>query len=144
MFVREAVMSCNDEFYDSELDAEIDLTSLIDVVFMLLIFFVVASNFIKPAMEILLPESKSAQAPAAADQDVCVITVTRTGDVLCGGEQIPPEGIGRLIEENSDKVLNLFIDRDAPFLPVLTIMDEAKLRQHEKIIFTVNKKNAGS
>ena len=137
-------MNPGDEFYDSDLDAEIDLTSLIDVVFMLLIFFVVASNFIKPALEVMLPESKSAEAPAVSEQDVCAITITKSGEIRCDGRTIAQEEVGALIREKRGQMLNLFIDQDAPFLPVLTIMDEAKLQEHEKVTFTVRKKNTGS
>ena len=52
-------------------DPQIDLTPLIDCLFMLIIFFVVTMSFSKPVLEIMLPESETAEVKRA-DRQVSV------------------------------------------------------------------------
>ncbi len=132
-------MQFND-FPDDELDADVDLTALIDVIFMLLIFFVVASTFVKPAMEVALPETKTAETSGGGSGEMSVITITKTGDVYFKEQKVELDEIGALINENKDARLNLYVDEGAPFLPVLTVMDEAKLQKHENLFITTKKK----
>ena len=44
------------KFLDDDFDAGIDLTPLIDVVFMLLLFFILAATFSPPVLQVALPE----------------------------------------------------------------------------------------
>ena len=48
-------------FLDDDFDAEIDLTPLIDVVFMLLLFFILAATFSTPVLQVTLPEAGTAR-----------------------------------------------------------------------------------
>ncbi|NJM12999.1 MAG: biopolymer transporter ExbD, partial [Synechococcaceae cyanobacterium SM1_2_3] len=93
------------------MDISTDMTSLIDVIFMLLLFFIIASNFIRPAMDVTLPESQSADVQTSSGKDVCVITVTREGTILCNNMVVPLENVAALIRENSGRTLNLFVDQ---------------------------------
>ena len=43
--------------HDFDEDASIDLTPVIDVIFMLLIFFIMTTTFSKPVLDIVLPAS---------------------------------------------------------------------------------------
>ena len=54
----------------SPLDEEpqIDLTPLIDCLFMLIIFFVMTMSFSRPVLEIVLPESETAEVKRADRQ----------------------------------------------------------------------------
>ncbi|MEI6892227.1 MAG: biopolymer transporter ExbD [Pontiella sp.] len=128
----------NDEydFIGDELDADVDLTALIDVIFMLLIFFMVATSFIKPAVEVDLPETKSAESSGQGSGELCVITITRDGEIYFKDQKIGLDEVGHYIAQNKDARLNLYIDEAAPFKPVLTIMDEAKVHGHENLIIT--------
>ena len=47
--------------FDFDEDINIDLTPLIDVIFMLLIFFIMTTTFSKPVIDIMLPASKTAE-----------------------------------------------------------------------------------
>ena len=47
--------------HDFDEDASIDLTPVIDVIFMLLIFFIMTTTFSKPVLDIVLPASETAE-----------------------------------------------------------------------------------
>ena len=47
--------------HDFDEDASIDLTPVIDVIFMLLIFFIMTTTFSKPVLDIVLPASETSE-----------------------------------------------------------------------------------
>lgn len=64
----------------------IEITSLIDVVFLLLIFFMVSSNFVQNrVIHVSLPESDSA---LAGSGEILQITVTAAGDYWVAGQDL--------------------------------------------------------
>ncbi len=75
----------------------LSMTPLIDVVLLLLIFFVVTSSFQDREIELQLPESDSSAIPE--EKKKFVIEIGRGPDELAiNGERITIEGIDRLIE----------------------------------------------
>lgn len=66
-------------FDDENEEPRIDLTSLIDVIFMLVIFFVMTMTFSsKPVLDIVLPESTQAKASEVPEE----LLVAREGGWL--------------------------------------------------------------
>ena len=64
----------------------IEITPLIDVVFLLLIFFMVSSNFVQNrVIHVSLPESDSA---LAGNGEILQITVTAAGDYWLAGQDL--------------------------------------------------------
>lgn len=64
------------KMFDMNLDEEpsIDLTPLIDTIFMLLIFFIMTTTFSRPVLDILLPESEEAEVSGEHREQVISIT----------------------------------------------------------------------
>ncbi len=76
---------------DQEPPGEIDLTPMLDVVFILLIFFIVTSVFITEAgIDVAKPEASTAE---AKNKDLILIAVSAQGDIWIDGEQIDPRFI---------------------------------------------------
>lgn len=76
--------------------ALINVTSLIDVVFLLLLFFVVTSTFLeRPGIDLSLPESGSAE--VATREDVTV-RLAADGVVWVGDDRIAPARLAAAIE----------------------------------------------
>jgi len=78
--------------------AEPNLTPLIDVIFMLLLFFILTSAFVKPSMPVKLPQ--------AADKDKLkrtdiVVSVDKNKSVYINKDSVPIE---QLSQRLSDKV----------------------------------------
>lgn len=111
---------------------EVNLTSLIDVVLLLLIFFMVSTSFVKQAqITINLPEAESAAViPEAVDQ--IDIMISATGTYMVNGRELinsRPETIRNALQKvsNGDNSLPLTISADASarHQDVVTAMDVA-------------------
>ena len=76
---------------DQEEAGEIDLTPMLDVVFILLIFFIVTSVFVTEAgIEVSRPEASTADDTSG---DTILIAVGQAGDIWIDGDQIDPRFI---------------------------------------------------
>ncbi len=115
-----------------DVDVNVSLTSLIDVVLLLLIFFMVSTTFVKESeISVHLPEADDA-APAEPASNKIDIMITEEGTFLINGRQLingRPETIRKGLEEVSggDTSLPLTIsaDADAHHQDVVTAMDVA-------------------
>jgi biopolymer transport protein ExbD len=125
-----------DEFsLDREFDAEIDLTPLIDVVFILLIFFFITSTFIRPSLPVNLAQAASAAAAAERTEQL-VLTINAEGTVFHAGAVLTQKEVAAVISANPGRGINLFVDRAAPFEAFLAVLDEARLLDREDVSIT--------
>lgn len=70
---------------------EIDLTPMLDVVFILLIFFIVTSVFItESGIEVVKPQASTSE---PKNKDLILIAVSAQGDIWIDGDQIDPRFI---------------------------------------------------
>jgi biopolymer transport protein ExbD len=81
------------EFAEDEAPSGIDLLPLIDVVFLLLVFFLAATTFARDevALDLKLPEAKSGRAAAPARQ--LVVNVHADGRLVVDGREVTLEGL---------------------------------------------------
>lgn len=111
---------------------EVNLTSLIDVVLLLLIFFMVSTSFVKQSqISISLPEVEN----ATITEDVAGkidIMITRTGTYLVNGRELinnRPETIRNALRivsaGNNSLPLTISADANAKHQDVVTAMDVA-------------------
>ncbi len=111
---------------------EVNLTSLIDVVLLLLIFFMVSTSFVKQSqIAINLPESDSAAAVEEVADQVDIM-ITEGGTFLVNGRELVnarPETIRNALQKvsggNSDLPLTISADANAKHQYVVTAMDVA-------------------
>ncbi|MBM4079044.1 MAG: biopolymer transporter ExbD [Planctomycetes bacterium] len=114
----------------------INITPLVDVLFMLLLFFVVSSTFLEqPNLKLELPRTTHAK-PSRLDE--LVLVVTRDGSLFLQGEavgmpQLAESLRARLVGRES-KSLVLRADKGVEYGLVITVMDTAKGVGFEKII----------
>ncbi len=136
-------MHCpNIEDFDADEEMGIELTPLIDVIFMLLIFFIVATTFVKPAFDVVLPDAESAKVvPESEKKPICVVTVDAAGTLFFDGAETAPEAIGQKFKEHEGKIFEVFSDKAAPFGIVMQLMDEAKKQGNENLLFMVEKEH---
>jgi biopolymer transport protein ExbD len=129
---------------------EVNLTSLIDVVLLLLIFFMVSTSFVKQSqITINLPAADSSTvAPETAEQ--IDIMISETGAYMINGRELinnRPETIRNALQKvsNGDNSLPLTIsaDANAKHQDVVTAMDVAgRLGFVQISIATVNEQDA--
>jgi len=111
---------------------EVNLTSLIDVVLLLLIFFMVSTSFVKQAqITISLPEAESATVIPEAPQQIDIM-ISATGMYMVNGRELinsRPETIRNALQKVSDGdnslPLTISADANARHQDVVTAMDVA-------------------
>jgi biopolymer transport protein ExbD len=80
----------------------LNLTPMIDVVFLLLIFFMVSTTFLDPEreIEVELPIAESGAEPEETPEEV-ILTVVEDGTVYHGGEVLSDESMLELLRRTS-------------------------------------------
>lgn len=121
----------------------INITSLIDVLFLLLIFFMVSSTFVEqPGMKLELPESKSAASEKIKD---LVLEIKTDNSLVLNNEPISMENLEKKFKELmpalEEKSLVLKADKSVSHGTVVEVMDLAKLSGLEKLIIATKTKN---
>lgn len=106
----------------------INITSLIDVMFLLLIFFMVSSTFrAHLGIDLTLPEAETATAREVSTHE---ITVTESGDYYFGQQRVDEAGLRAsmttLLEAEPGATLVLRADEKADFGRVVRVIDIAR------------------
>jgi biopolymer transport protein ExbD len=119
----------------------LDLTPMLDVVFLLLIFFMLTSIFAKPMLPLDLPEAASAR---VAQEPEVSIAIQRDGSIYLNNERMTavelPEAMAALFATGRGRDLSLQSDQGVPFGRVVEIMDLAKQAGAENISVVTERK----
>ncbi len=113
-------------------EPEINLTSLIDVVLLLLVFFMITTSFVRESkIGIRLPEASSTQEAMVVEEGM-VISVSAQGTYLVNGRQLLDSrtetlksAIRVLAGKNLGGKITVSADADASHQAVITAMDVA-------------------
>lgn len=117
---------------ESLADPEFSMAPLIDVVFQLLIFFMVATtyNSTEKELAIELPKAESAAAPAKAPEEI-VINIFRDGKISLSGREIAREGLTAALSSaaaaDHDTPVTIRGDRLVHHEDVVAVMDACGL-----------------
>jgi len=114
----------------------INLTPLVDMLFIILLFFLVTSTFIEqPNIKLELPTTK--YTPTSKLKKT-VLTINRDGSLFFQNEQISRKRLIPVLKKafsnQADKTLVLRADKKVPYGVVVDIMDAAKGAGLKKII----------
>jgi biopolymer transport protein ExbD len=113
-------------------EPDVNLTPLIDVVFLLLIFFMVSTSFVKQSqITIRLPEAESTAMVEEPPEQIDIM-ITEQGTYLVNGRELinnRPETIRNALQRvsagNTDLPLTISADANARHQHVVTAMDVA-------------------
>ena len=84
---------------NSEESNEIDLTPMLDVVFIMLIFFIVTASFIKEsAIDVTLPPEQENPPPPSDDNAAILIEITASDEIRMEGRRIDVRAVRANIE----------------------------------------------
>jgi biopolymer transport protein ExbD len=107
-----------------KINLSLDMAPLIDVVFQLLIFFMLTSSFSNPALKLDLPKA------AEHDQkspEVLVLSVDKRGTIYVNREQIALDDLkpklSLKLSHLTDKSIHLQGDKEMPYGLFVQIMD---------------------
>ncbi|MDR8522575.1 MULTISPECIES: ExbD/TolR family protein [Shewanella] len=103
----------------------VDISPLLDVVFILLIFFIVSAVFVRETgVEIERPQATSAT--QVAERSV-LIALTASGEVWHGGAQIGLAGVAPLLRQMPDKPVVIQADKLVEAGILVSLIDACKL-----------------
>ena len=125
---------------EAEADGGMGLTPLVDVVFLLLIFFVVATSFREPHLAVNLPDVT--QAASSEDAETLLVELHADGGVFVDGEAAAEETLGELFALRAPDVdgLELRADESVPHGRVVEVLDRARTHDLTEIAIAVEAK----
>ena len=109
-------------------DSDINLTPMLDVVFIMLIFFIVTATFIKqPGAEVRRPDAETDQQKPTVS---VLVAIDATGNIWIDKKRVDEAGvqahIERLHAENPKGGLVIQADRDATYGKLKAVLDAAR------------------
>jgi biopolymer transport protein ExbD len=107
---------------------QVPLTSLIDIVFLLLIYFLLTTNFmVDEGIKIKLPQAKASQPQT---QKEITVYVDRDGKAFLGNSEVSLAGLFErlrdMIGSDSDRLVVVKADRGVMLNKAVKVMDTAK------------------
>ena len=122
-----------------EEEAAIDMTPMLDIVFIMLIFFIVTTVFVKEAgIEVIKPGGSEAVMPKNAN---IFIAITEDGKVWMDKREIDIDSVranlDRLMAEQPSDVLIIQADENAEHGIVMQVMDQIKAAGIDQISVAV-------
>ncbi len=114
----------------------INIASLVDVLFLLLIFFMVTSAFVEqPNIKLELPATRHSE---VSKIDRAILTISRDGQLFLQDKPVDKQNLEkelrRVILDTGDEVLVLKADKLVPYGDVVDIMDDAKGAGFRKVV----------
>ena len=114
----------------------INIASLVDVLFLLLIFFMVTSAFVEqPNIKLELPATSHSE---VSKVERTVLTISRDGQLFIKERPVDKQNLEkelrRLMLDTGDEVLVLKADKLVPYGDVVDVMDSAKGAGFKKVV----------
>ena len=110
-------------------EQEINITPMLDVVFIMLIFFIVTASFVKEAgIDVNKPEAQTSQPQEKAN---ILIAIDPNGDIWIDRRKVDPRAvranIERLHAENPQGTVVIQADEDSRTKVLVQVMDAARM-----------------
>lgn len=117
-----------------------DLTPLIDVVFLLLIFFLVTSTFKKDELALLLKLPKTEQGSGAEKKIEQLTIELASEEVAVNGKKSSMEELPSTFEKaQKDTLINLRVDGDVKYTRLVKVLDLLQTNKLENISLITDK-----
>ena len=116
-------------------EAEVDLTPMLDVVFIMLIFFIVTASFVKESgMDVNRPDAATAILKPRGN---ILVAITPSGQIWIDKRQVDVRALRanleRLHAENPEGAVVIQADEDSKNGLLVAVMDAAKLAKIENV-----------
>lgn len=114
-----------------EISPTIEMTPIIDIVFLLLIFFLVATTYqqTEREMQIALPQTQSG-GPITMSLRELVVNIEADGTIIVAGQTLSPANFRSLVtqavEANPDQKVTIRGDRAASYASIAAALDICK------------------
>ena len=126
----------------NKVDASFSMSSMTDIVFLLLIFFMVTSTLIAPnALKLLLPKSSH---QTKANKPLTTVSITADLQFAIEKDVVPFDQlerqlrlkIGRVTNVEDAPTISLHVDKSVPMEQVVKVMNIAKNNKYRLILAT--------
>ena len=109
--------------------SHLNIAPLVDVVFLLPLFFMLTSHFIQePAINIRLPESRTAE---ARDDGIKTILITRDSEIYLRDKKVNLNNLGKEIKSGGTdlekEILQIKADKEVDVGLLVSVIDEVRL-----------------
>ncbi|GLP96925.1 MULTISPECIES: ExbD/TolR family protein [Paraferrimonas] len=118
-----------------EEEAQIDMTPMLDIVFIMLIFFIVTTSFVKPSgLDVNKPKASQSTQKKSAN---IFIGISKTGVIQMENRQVDIERVAanveRMLAEAPEAAVLIQADKEAQHGIVVKVMDQVKQAGIDKI-----------
>jgi len=122
-------------------ETEIDMTPMLDIVFIMLIFFIVTTSFVKEAgVTVSTPQAQTASQQENAN---IFIAITAAGEVWIDRRPVDPRSVraivARLHADNPEGSVIIQSDAEAATRMLVEVMDQVRLAGVEGIAIAADK-----
>ncbi|MBL8995543.1 MAG: biopolymer transporter ExbD [Spirochaetia bacterium] len=121
----------------------VNMTAMIDVLLVLIIFFMVSSTLVKSrGIQVNVPESRSAESET---RNLLVVSIKRPGELYLNDEPVDASRLGSLLRKRSQElgqdVVIIKGDQQIPYAKMVEVMDLAKMAGMKKISLDTKRRN---
>jgi biopolymer transport protein ExbD len=120
----------------------IDMTPMVDVIILLLIFFFMTSQFKEPAaVEVTLPSLEKSEPVKVKESNVLTVKVDDAGNIMIvdtrnrEGKELSVDELGDYIgsrqQENEDLITIIDVSPEAEYSRMMDVLDEFKIASEE-------------
>jgi len=123
-------------------DTELDMTPMLDIVFIMLIFFIVTTSFVKESgVTVSMPQAETA---SQQDNTNIFIAITQQGEVWIDRRPVDPRSVraivARLHADNPEGSVIIQSDEQAATGILVNVMDQVRLAGVEGIAIAADRK----
>ena len=112
----------------SEETSEINMTPMLDIVFIMLIFFIVTSSFVKETgIEVDRPSAHTAQ---RVNEGQVMIGLSANGEIWINKQPIALSNVGstvKFLQSSNDKGVTIITDKTTPSGLLIQVMDQIRM-----------------
>jgi len=124
-----------DKYSQADEEAQIDMTPMLDVVFIMLIFFIVTSSFVRETgVDVSRP---SADTAVSTDSGSVQIGITSRNEIWIDKREVDPRAVRANVEkalaENPGAAVVIVADEGSNTSTLIKVMDQARLAGAENV-----------
>lgn len=125
----------NKQKHSSQEEAEVDLTPMLDIVFIMLIFFIVTAVFVKePGVDVVRPTAATA---IPVKSVAILIAVTADSEIYIDKKEVDKDSVKttveRMLAENPNGDVVIQADEDSEIDVVVEVMDQVQMAGAQRV-----------
>jgi biopolymer transport protein ExbD len=120
------------------LDESLRVAPLLDIIFLLLLFFLLTSVFMEPGIPVELPESDTAE--LQSEQQEVVIALSKSGEITVNSNSVSYDelstALSTLLQSSTTRNVIVNVDKATPFDAFIRVVDAVKQAGGEDLIIS--------